>query len=68
MTLTDENAIVNKDDVYTVQTFLELLDVRDTVDKPILYHKKSETETEFYVQDEDKTYMFLMKEADFTSI
>ncbi|MBR2678464.1 MAG: hypothetical protein IKE63_03510 [Bacilli bacterium] len=67
VTLTDTTTIVNENEIYDVQTFLELLDVRDTIDKPILYHKASETKAEFYVQDIDKTYLFTMKEADFTS-
>lgn len=65
VTLTDTTTIVNENEIYNVQTFLELLDVRDTVDKPILYHKVSDIETEFYVQDVDKTYLFKMKESDF---
>lgn len=67
ITLEDKNTIVNDDetDVYTVKTFLELLDVRDTIDKPILYYKVNDIKTEFYVQDIKKTYKYTMKEVDF---
>jgi len=65
ITLEDKNTIVNDTEVYTVKTFLELLDVRDTVDKPILYYKVNDIKTEFYVQDVNKTYKFIMKESDF---
>ena len=65
ITLEDKNTIVNNTEVYTVKTFLELLDVRDTVDKPILYYKVNDVKTEFYVQDNTKTYKYVMKEADF---
>lgn len=65
ITLEDKNTIVNDTEVYTVKTFLELLDVRDTIDKPILYYKVNDIKTEFYVQDINKTYKYVMKESDF---
>lgn len=65
ITLEDKNTIVNENEVYTVKTFLELLDVRDTIDKPILYYKVNDIKTEFYVQDINKTYKYTMKEVDF---
>lgn len=65
ITLEDKNTINPDQDVYTVKTFLELLDVRDTIDKPILYHKVNNIKSEFYVQDINKTYKFTMKESDF---
>lgn len=67
VTLNDKNTILNSKDVYHVKTFLELLDVRDTIDKPILYYKVNDIKSEFYVQDSDKTYKFTMKESDFDS-
>lgn len=67
VTLNDKNTILNSKDVYNVETFLELLDVRDTIDKPILYYKVNDIKSEFYVQDSDKTYKFSMKESDFDS-
>ena len=65
VSLEDKNRINPDQDVYTVKTFLELLDVRDTVDKPILYYKVNSIKAEFYVQDTNKTYKFTMKESDF---
>lgn len=65
ITLEDKNTITNDQEVYKVKTFLELLDVRDTIDKPILYYKVNDIKTEFYVQDINKTYKFTMKESDF---
>ena len=65
ITLEDKATIINDTEVYKVKTFLELLDVRDTIDKPILYYKVNEVKTEFYVQDENKTYKYVMKESDF---
>ena len=67
VTLKDNNIIVNDKPVYTVETFLELLDVRDTIDKPILYYKVNSVKTEFYVQDIDRTYKYTLKEADLTN-
>ncbi len=65
ITLEDKNTIINNQEVYKVKSFLELLDVRDTIDKPILYYKVNDIKTEFYVQDIHKTYKFTMKESDF---
>lgn len=62
-----DNSLLNsKEKVFEVKNFLELLDVRDTIDKPIFYYKISEVKSEFYVQDEDVTYKYTMKESDFT--
>ncbi len=65
ITLNDNNRILQENEIYTVNSFLELLDVRDTIDKPILYHKVNNVKTEFYVQDTNKVYKYTMKEADF---
>ena len=63
---TDNDTIVErKSTVLNVSSFFELLDVRDTIDKPIIYHKINNIKSEFYVQDIDKTYIYTMKEADF---
>lgn len=67
VTLNDKSTIVNDQEIYKVQTFLELLDVRDTIDKPILYYKVNNIKSEFYVQDINKTYKFTLKESDFDS-
>ncbi|MBR6948790.1 MAG: hypothetical protein IKH54_01220 [Bacilli bacterium] len=61
----DNNIIAKKDNIYEVKTFFELLDVRDTIDKPILYYKINDIKSEFYVQDVDTTYKFTLKESDF---
>lgn len=61
----DNNLITKKENIYEVKTFFELLDVRDTIDKPILYYKINDIKSEFYVQDVDTTYKFTLKESDF---
>ena len=65
ISLKDSNALVNSENIYKVNSFLELLDVRDTINKPILYHKVNSIKTEFYVQDVDAVYKYTMKESDF---
>lgn len=60
-----KNQVVEKENIYEVNSFLELLDVRDTIDKPILYYKINSVKSEFYVQDNDTTYKYTMKESDF---
>ena len=65
VTLNDRKRIDFNQQIYPVDSFTELLDVRDTIDKPILYYKVNSIKTEFYVQDVDKIYKYTMKEADF---
>ncbi len=48
-----------------VLSFNELLDARDTLEKPIVYVKVNEVKSEFYVEDVDKVYKYVMKDADF---
>lgn len=48
-----------------VESFSELLDARDTLDKPIVYVKVNNVKSEFYVEDSETIYKYTMKEADF---
>ena len=48
-----------------VDSFYELLDARDTLEKPIIYEKVNSVKSFFYVEDDDKIYRFVMKESDF---
>ena len=48
-----------------VDSFYELLDARDTLEKPIIYEKVNSVKSFFYVEDNDKIYRFAMKESDF---
>ncbi len=48
-----------------VLSFTELLDARDALEKPIVYVKVNEVKSEFYVEDVDKVYQYVMKDADF---
>ena len=51
--------------IIEASSFLELVDVRDTVEKPIIYIKKNEKSCEFLVQDESTIYRYAMNEEDF---
>lgn len=53
--------------IIEASSFLELVDVRDTVEKPIIHIKKNEKECEFLVQDESTVYRYVMNEKDFDS-
>lgn len=48
-----------------VASFGELLDARDTLEKPIVYLKVNSVKSEFYVEDSEAIYKYTMKEADF---
>ena len=47
--------------IIKVDSFLELVDVRDTLDKPILHVKINNIKDGFYVDDGNKIYSFVMK-------
>ena len=48
-----------------VTSFLELLDARNTLEKPIVYVKVNNVKSEFYVEDSEAIYKYTLKEADF---
>ena len=56
----DENKTILK-----VSSFKELLDARNTLNKPIIYNKINNIKSEFIVEDESVIYKYVMKEADF---
>ena len=48
-----------------VASFGELLDARNTLEKPIVYVKVNNVKSEFYVEDSESIYKYTLKEADF---
>ena len=48
-----------------VTSFRELLDARNTLEKPIVYVRINNVKSEFYVEDSEAIYKYTMKEADF---
>lgn len=63
--LENHKAIENSKEEYTVISFQELLDVKNTIKEPILFYKVNDVKSEFYVQDKEKTYKYIIKESDF---
>ena len=63
--INDDNILKNGNEISKVSSFYELVDVRDTIDKPILYYKINSVKSEFYVQDTNLTYKYTMKKSDF---
>ena len=55
-----DNLLIGKN-IIKVESFLELVDVRDTLDKPIMHVKINNIKDAFYVDDHDKVYSFVMK-------
>ena len=47
-----------------VTSFGELLDARNTLEKPIVYVKVNNVKSEFYVEDSESIYKYTLKEAD----
>ena len=58
-------SLINKE-LVEVKSFLELVDVRDTIEKPIVHITVNADKSEFYVQDEKVVYKFTMSEDDFS--
>jgi len=50
--------------VVKVENFDELLKVRDTLDKPIIFSKVNDVKSEFILDDEETIYKYVFKEAD----
>ena len=48
-----------------LDSFFELLDARDTLEKPIIYEKVNSVKSYFYVEDDERIYRYTMKESDF---
>lgn len=69
----DKNIVIARGDysidetkrLIKVVSFKELLDARNTLEKPIVYVKVNNVKSEFYVEDDTKIYKYVMKEADF---
>ena len=59
----DISKILENKKILEVNSFLELVDVRDTIDKPIMHMKVNDVKDAFYVNDEDKVYEFIIKES-----
>ena len=51
-------------EVVKVKDFDELLDVKDNLNKPIIFSKVSEVKCEFIVEDEEKLYKYVLKDED----
>ncbi len=65
VSLKNKNEIMDNQELYEVESFQELLDAREIINKPILYNKVDETSSEFYLQDQNKTYKYTIKESNF---
>ena len=48
-----------------LDSFFELLDARDTLEKPIIYERVNSVKSYFYVEDDERIYRYAMKESDF---
>ena len=61
----DVSGILEGKKIITINDFIELVDLRDTLDKPILHLKVNEIKNAFYVEDVDKVYEYIIKESQF---
>ena len=65
VTAKEEYEISKEKKKVKVVNFHELVDARNAVNKPIVYVKINDVKSEFYVEDNDVIYYYVMKEADF---
>lgn len=63
--VSDVSSILVDKKLLEISDFLELVDVRDTIDKPILHVKINDVKHAFYVEDKDKVYEYILKESQF---
>lgn len=59
-----EYNVDNSKRLIKVASFGELLDARNTLEKPIVYVKVNNVKSEFYVEDSESIYKYTLKEAD----
>lgn len=53
-----------KKKIVRVSTFSELLDAHDNLRKPIIYSKINSVKSEFIVEDDKKSYKYILKDTD----
>ncbi len=51
-------------EIVKLDTFEDLLDVRNELLKPIIYSRINEVKSEFLVEDDEKLYKYVLKESD----
>ena len=51
-------------EVVKLDTFDELLEIRNELIKPIIYSRINEVKSEFLVEDDEKLYKYVIKESD----
>ena len=54
------DTMIQQKQITELGSFIELIDVRDTLEKPILYVKQDEGVRDFIVQDRDVVYRYRM--------
>lgn len=64
ITNSDEAAIISDKNAFKLESFKELLDVRNTVDKPIVYNKISDDESMFVIISNDVLYQYVVNRKD----
>lgn len=52
-------------EIIKIETFKELLDIKNMLNKPIVFYTVNDVKCEFIVEDEKVLYKYIIKEADF---
>ena len=62
---TEENVDIKNKTIIKVSTFKELIDVRNNIEKAIIYNKVNEKKSRFMIIEEETVYVYEMKEEDY---
>jgi hypothetical protein len=61
----DGYEIDNNKKIIKVDEFKELLDARETLNKPIIYSRVNDIKSDFFVEDDNTIFKYTLKETDF---
>ena len=64
ITNSNEAFITTDKNTFKVESFKELLDVRNNVDKPIIYNKINDDESMFVIISNDAIYQYIVNRSD----
>lgn len=62
--VTVDDDLTGGKEILRINSFNELLDLKDSLNKPIIYTKINNIKSKFYIEDLDKVYTYVLKEAD----
>ncbi|MBQ9019366.1 MAG: hypothetical protein IJ097_03575 [Bacilli bacterium] len=56
---------ISEKEIVKLDTFDNLLEVKNNINKPVIFSKINDVKCEFIIEDDEKLYKYVLKEADF---